>query len=56
MQCVAKTATGKPCRILGEEARNGLCHVHDPNGQYQIQHPKFAEAVRKIQERTSATG
>jgi hypothetical protein len=50
MQCVAKTSTGNPCKVKGEEIRNGLCHVHDPNGKYQVQHPKFAEAVKKIQE------
>ncbi len=49
MQCVAVTATGRPCKILGEEVRGGLCHTHDPNGAYQQQHPKFAEAVAKIQ-------
>lgn len=49
MQCKAKTATGKPCRIPGEESRDGLCHTHDPNGKYQLQHPKFAEAVKRIQ-------
>lgn len=49
VQCVAKTATGIPCRIPGEESRGGLCHTHDPNGKYQLQHPKFAAAVAKIQ-------
>jgi hypothetical protein len=49
MQCVAKTATGIPCKIVGEESRAGLCHVHDPKGKYQIQHPKFAEAVKRLQ-------
>lgn len=49
MQCVAITATGNPCKIPGEEGRGGLCHTHDPNGKYQQQHPKFAEAVAKIQ-------
>jgi hypothetical protein len=51
MQCVAKTATGKLCKVVGEESRGGLCHVHDPNGKYQLQHPKFAEAVKRIQEK-----
>jgi hypothetical protein len=50
MECIAKTSTGNPCKVRGEESRNGLCHVHDPNGKYQVQHPKFAEAVKKIQE------
>ena len=50
MKCWAKTATGKPCRVPGEESRDGLCHVHDPNGKYQLQHPDFAKAVKLIQE------
>jgi len=39
------------CKVVGEESRGGLCHVHDPNGKYQVQHPKFAEAVKRIQEK-----
>lgn len=52
MQCRAKTATGNPCRVPGEESRDGFCHVHDPNGKYQQQHPEFAKAVKRIQEGT----
>jgi hypothetical protein len=49
MQCVAVTATGKPCRIHGEEARGGLCHTHDPKGKYQEQHPAVAKGIAKRQ-------
>lgn len=33
IQCPAATKTGSACRVEGEIARNGLCHVHDPDGR-----------------------
>lgn len=40
MKCRAKTKKGRQCSIEGEPERDGYCHVHDPNGEYQRQHKK----------------
>lgn len=38
MICRAITKSNKPCSIEVESFRkNGLCHVHDPNGKFKIQ-------------------
>ena len=35
--CKATTKKKKPCPIPAEEWRNGLCHVHDPDGKFRQQ-------------------
>ena len=36
--CIATTKKKKACSIIVEDFRkNGLCHVHDPNGKFKIQ-------------------
>lgn len=38
MRCKALTKKKTPCSIDVEDFRkNGLCHVHDPNGKFKIQ-------------------
>jgi hypothetical protein len=38
MRCKALTKKKTPCRIDVEDFRkNGLCHVHDPDGKFKIQ-------------------
>ena len=37
MKCMAVTQKGAPCPT-GAGAR-GLCHIHDPDGAYALQHP-----------------
>jgi hypothetical protein len=38
MRCKAITKSKSPCRIDVEDFRkNGLCHVHDPDGKFKIQ-------------------
>lgn len=38
--CVAETRNGNRCQI-DPEPHSEFCHVHDPDGEYRRQHPKF---------------
>jgi hypothetical protein len=35
LQCPATTKAGTACRIEGELARNGQCHIHQPDGRFR---------------------
>jgi len=39
MRCKAMTLKGTSCSITERITDEGFCHVHDPNGVFQNQHP-----------------
>jgi len=45
-QCPAPTSSGRPCQVGGEASRAGYCHMHDPDGQFAKQHPKYQRKLR----------
>jgi len=50
-KCKAITLKGTPCLITERITDEGFCHVHDPNGVFQNQHPdKKRSHKRKLWE------
>lgn len=45
MKCLAVKKDGAPCSI--DAGRRGLCHVHDPDAAYAMQHPAARLALFK---------
>jgi hypothetical protein len=45
-QCPWVTRKGRPCSTPGESRRDGYCHVHDPDGTFAKQHPKYRARVK----------
>ncbi len=41
-QCVAITKKGVRCTVNAEPG-SSMCHVHDPDGKYALQHPKYRQ-------------
>jgi hypothetical protein len=51
MFCIGTKADGNPCTVKGEDARRGYCHLHDPNGIYQLNLVRSTKKYKKAKAR-----